>query len=280
MDDVERGRLDSWKEIAAHFRRSVRTVQNWETSEGLPVHRHRHKKLGSVYALRVELDTWWQIHEQGVDAPLPRRISTHKTWIGLAFLGVAGVLYFEFQDSTPRPFLSARELEDSSSWSPRGDAIAYSSDENGNFDIWVRPSNGGTPTNLTKDHPGADKNPSWSPDGTRIAFFSEREGGGYYTVSSTGGPARRVPGWDASTLGPPVWSPDGAALVWVSSRSSGTAGRTEAFVHIHSIEEGGVRVLPIPDDSDWRFDLSWSPDGHRLHLLQQRAGAVDLKEPR
>ena len=280
MDDAENGRLDSWKEIAAHFRRSVRTVQNWERSEGLPVHRHRHKKLGSVYAVRVELDVWWQIHEQGVDPSPPQRLSTLQVLIGLALLGAAGVLYFEFQDSTPRPRPSARELEDSSSWSPRGDAIAYHSNENGNFDIWVRPSDSGTRTNLTEDHPGADQNPSWSPDGTRIAFFSERGGGGYYTVSSTGGPARRVPGSDASTLGPPVWSPDGAALVWVSSRSSETAGRTEAFVHIHSIEEGGVRVLPIPDDSDWRFDLSWSPDGHRLHLLQQRAGAVDLKEPR
>jgi Tol biopolymer transport system component len=174
----------------------------------------------------------------------------------------------------------SRSGDDSSRRSPRGDATAYHSDESGNFDIWVKRTDGGTSTNLTVDHPGTDKNPSWSPDGTRIAFFSEREGGGYFTVFSTGGPARRVPGWDASTLGPPVWSPDGAALAWVSSRSSETAGRTEAFVHIHSIEEGGVKVLPIPENSDWRFDLSWSPDGHRLHLLQQRAGAVDLKEQR
>ena len=70
------GRLDSWKEIAAHFRRSVRTVQNWETSEGLPVHRHRHKKLGSVYALRDELDLWWGIHEQRVELPPPQTLST------------------------------------------------------------------------------------------------------------------------------------------------------------------------------------------------------------
>jgi hypothetical protein len=278
VDDAEDERLDSWKEIAAHFRRSVRTVQNWERGEGLPVHRHRHKKLGSVYALRVELDAWWQIHEQRVDPPPPQTLSTYKVLIGLALAGAAGVLYFGLV-ATPQPPTS-RSGDDSSRRSPRGDATAYHSDESGNFDIWVKRTDGGTSTNLTVDHPGTDKNPSWSPDGTRIAFFSDREGGGYFTVSSTGGPARRVPGWDASTLGPPVWSPDGAALAWVSSRSSETAGRTEAFVHIHSIEEGGVRVLPIPDDSDWRFDLSWSPDGHRLHLLQQRAGAVDLKEQR
>lgn len=52
-------RLDSWKEIAAFFRREVRTVQLWEKSEGLPVRRHHHRKLGSVYAYRRELEHWW-----------------------------------------------------------------------------------------------------------------------------------------------------------------------------------------------------------------------------
>src|SRR5262249_53856632 len=51
-------RLDSWKEIAAHLRSEVRTVQRWERSEGLPIHRHVHQKLGSVYAYRSELDAW------------------------------------------------------------------------------------------------------------------------------------------------------------------------------------------------------------------------------
>ncbi len=52
------GRLDSWKEIANYFRREVRTVQLWEKREGLPVHRHFHKQLGSVFAFRAELDAW------------------------------------------------------------------------------------------------------------------------------------------------------------------------------------------------------------------------------
>ena len=53
-------RLDSWKEIAAHMRRDVKTVQRWEKREGMPVHRHLHDKMGSVYAFRTELDRWAQ----------------------------------------------------------------------------------------------------------------------------------------------------------------------------------------------------------------------------
>src|SRR3954447_7817332 len=50
--------LTSWKDIAAHFERDVTTVQRWEKREGMPVHRHLHDKIGSVYAFRTELDVW------------------------------------------------------------------------------------------------------------------------------------------------------------------------------------------------------------------------------
>src|SRR6202008_1659970 len=51
-------RLDSWKEIAAYLNRDVTTVQRWEKREGMPVHRHVHDKMGTVYASRAELDAW------------------------------------------------------------------------------------------------------------------------------------------------------------------------------------------------------------------------------
>jgi len=51
-------RLDSWKEIAAHLKRDESTVQRWE-KEGLPVHRHAHKKKATVYAYKSEIDAWW-----------------------------------------------------------------------------------------------------------------------------------------------------------------------------------------------------------------------------
>ena len=53
-----RSRLDSWKEIAVYLNRTVRTVQRWERSERLPVHRHRHQKNSSVCAFREEIDAW------------------------------------------------------------------------------------------------------------------------------------------------------------------------------------------------------------------------------
>ena len=51
-------RLDSWKEIAAYLKHSERTVRRWQ-EEGLPIHRHAHKKRAGVYAYKPELDAWW-----------------------------------------------------------------------------------------------------------------------------------------------------------------------------------------------------------------------------
>jgi TolB-like protein/tetratricopeptide (TPR) repeat protein len=60
-------RLDSWKDIANFLKRGVRTVQRWEKEEGFPVHRHRHAKLGSIYALRSEVSAWQNGREQNSD---------------------------------------------------------------------------------------------------------------------------------------------------------------------------------------------------------------------
>ena len=51
-------KLDSWGEIASYLGREVRTVQRWERTEGLPVHRHEHKKKSTVYAYAGELNEW------------------------------------------------------------------------------------------------------------------------------------------------------------------------------------------------------------------------------
>lgn len=75
--DSRAGRLDSWKEIAGYLNRHVTTVRRWEKHEHLPVHRHVHDKLGSVYAFRAELDEWWRSRrvrlesqqEDGADVP-------------------------------------------------------------------------------------------------------------------------------------------------------------------------------------------------------------------
>lgn len=62
-------RLESWKEIAGYLNRHVTTIRRWEKHEALPVHRHRHATLGSIYAYTRELDVWFESRRQDRDDP-------------------------------------------------------------------------------------------------------------------------------------------------------------------------------------------------------------------
>ncbi len=51
-------RLDGWKAIAAHLGRDIRTVQRWELSEHLPIHRLERGQRATAHAFTGELDDW------------------------------------------------------------------------------------------------------------------------------------------------------------------------------------------------------------------------------
>ncbi|GAC1692624.1 MAG: hypothetical protein NVS9B5_34900 [Terriglobales bacterium] len=107
LPESSAGRLDSWKEIAVYLKRDERTVRRWE-GEGLPVHRHLHKKQASVYAYRKEIDAWWNNGRQrlepvertpSVAVPLGKRSPRGGLWlafIACAFL-VASLVGFNFR---------------------------------------------------------------------------------------------------------------------------------------------------------------------------------------
>ena len=86
-------RLDSWKKIAAYLKRDESTVRRWE-KEGLPVHRHAHRKKASIYAYRSEIDDWWNVGRARLDAAEavaagPRRRGAWWAATGMVLLGVA-----------------------------------------------------------------------------------------------------------------------------------------------------------------------------------------------
>src|ERR1700722_18643969 len=72
-------KLDSWKEIAAYLKRDITTVQRWEKREGMPVHRHLHDRIGSVYASREENDLLARslkprVHDEEVGQAAPHEL--------------------------------------------------------------------------------------------------------------------------------------------------------------------------------------------------------------
>lgn len=85
-------RLDSWKKIAAYLKHDESTVRRWE-KEGLPVHRHAHKKKASIYAYTSEIDAWWSVGRVRLDVAEPASAGPRRRrrwWAaaGLVLLGV------------------------------------------------------------------------------------------------------------------------------------------------------------------------------------------------
>src|SRR5262249_4148179 len=96
-------------------------------------------------------------------------------------------------------------------FSPDGRWIAFSSDRNGNMDVFIVPSEGGTPKQLTF-HSADDTVLGWTPDSKAVLFSSNR-GDDFmprlYTVAVDGGIERNV----GSDMGiSACFSPDGTKL--------------------------------------------------------------------
>jgi len=98
-------------------------------------------------------------------------------------------------------------------FSPDGKWIAFSSDRNGNLDVFIIPSSGGTVKQLTS-HSADDTVLNWTPD-SRAILFSSNRGEDFlpklYTVSVDGGMPVSA-GVDMGLQG--SYSPDGKRLVY------------------------------------------------------------------
>jgi Tol biopolymer transport system component len=206
-------RLDSWKEIAVHLNRDVTTVQRWEKREGMPVHRHLHDKMGSVYAFRAELDAWargrnLQAAKENANDVLspsspvaPPRSATPKSLTGWRFmlpLAVAGaalaigpILWFQKTEYFWRsPIANARfqtvtdfdGAEQDAAVSRDGHFVAFLSDRDGRMDVWVTQVGSGQFHNLTRGSAQELVNPSvrtlgFSPDGSFVTFWTRKQNG-------------------------------------------------------------------------------------------------------
>jgi Tol biopolymer transport system component len=136
------------------------------------------------------------------------------------------------------------------SWSPDGTKIVFTSERDGDREVYVMNADGSNQTRLTTS-PGFDENPSWSPDGSEIAFDTNRDGNlEIYAMNADGSNPHRVtnhPAIDAI----PSYLPDGR-IVFVSERIA--KGQRRLFV----VGPNGGAVKQITKGA---YDMS--PDANR-----------------
>lgn len=102
----------------------------------------------------------------------------------------------------------------SPAWSPDGERIAFASDRDGDFEIYVMDASTGAGVVALTDNDDFDAAPDWAPDGSKLAFHSDRDGtGDVYVMTDAGaGTVKLTAG--AGSASSPAYAPDGEQIVF------------------------------------------------------------------
>ena len=290
-------RLESWKEIAEYLRRDVTTVQRWEKREGMPIHRHLHDRMGSIYAFRAELDAWTRSRairtsrENGESASAAKPIEQTRAANVLRFgrsalitlglvvvLAIGAILWLRTREYFWRsPIADARlqritdfdGVAEAAAISRDGKFVAFQSDRGGKMDVWITQVGSGEFHNLTHGNAPELANPAlrslaFSPDGTLVLFWGRQQG-------QAGDNGINI--WAVPTLGgePRIYLEDGAELDW-SPDGSRIAYHTPGpgdplFVAEANLASQGKLIFTAPAGLHSHFPL-WSPDAAFVYVVQ------------
>jgi len=124
-----------------------------------------------LFALTFLLALWMPLNAFGRDARLVRYPHYHQGRVVFTYLAD---IWTADEDGRNVKRITVNKARDAyPRFSPDGKWIAFSSDRNGNMDVFVVPSAGGNPKQLTF-HSADDIVQGWSPDGKTVLFSSNR----------------------------------------------------------------------------------------------------------
>ena len=144
---------------------------------------------------------------------------------------------------------------------PPNALIAFNSDRDGDWEIFVVRADGSELRKLT-DNSVADLWPAWSPDGTKIAFYRGRA---LFVMAADGTSTSRLttppPGHSDAF---PRWSPDGKSVLFARSSDAGvncwSSVVCRSSLVIVDVDTGQERAAGSG------IYASWSPDGSKIVL--------------
>jgi tricorn protease len=147
-------------------------------------------------------------------------------------------------------------------WSPDGRWIAYLSDRTGEYEVWVRPSDGsGEERQVTRGASSWRYPPVWSPDSKKVAF-SDKERRLYYADIDSG----RITDVDQAHLFDITdykWSPDSR---WLTYTKTGASQLPSIWVWSLDQKKGWQLTSDMTGEAEPTFD----PSGKYLFFLSNR----------
>lgn len=196
--------------------------------------------------------------DQILEKKIKRRLMRRFQAAGLAVAVVAATIGGTF--ALVRAFDSSDDSDRLGGISPTpgpvsNGRIAYSSTQDGSFDIWTVNPDGTDARNLTGDSfsLAQESSPTWSPDGKHIAFLSDREGlSDIWVIDAHGGEPIRLthhPEKEEESL---AWSPDGTEIAFIRAGD----------VYVMRVDGSATRRLTSTRGEERH--PTWAPDGSRI----------------
>lgn len=181
------------------------------------------KSRATIYLMRIAIPallTLCLASTTFADVKLLRQPSYSKGKVAFSYLG--DIWTVNDNGSSPQRLTDNKARDIYPRFSPDGNWIAFSSNRDGNYDVYVVAATGGKPKQLTF-HTADDNVAGWSPDGKRILFSSTRGRGAFPTVatlfevSPQGGLELPIDtDWGATAS----YSPDGTKLAFMRHPAS------------------------------------------------------------
>jgi TolB protein len=157
--------------------------------------------------------------------------------------------------------------------SPDGRSVAFISNRDGHYNIYVGLVRGGELVQITHDA-AMKSRPMWSPDGSTLAYAQLNESGtmDVWEVAALGGSPRKV----MLNATDPAWTPDGRLLLYEDF--------ADGQIWICGVSGENPRLLVRMGPDEVATELRMSPDGKMVAMAVRssgggpngRLGAADL----
>ena len=167
------------------------------------------------------------------------------------------------------------------SWSPDGNSIVFSSDRDGNFELYTVKASGFGLTQLTHTKLGIENlEPAWSPNGEMIVFTQRKA---TVTPSPSALVILRLDSGRLYKLTPPAlmglgdhdaaWSPDSKRIAFASDRLTSSVMRSRDLYIINVNGTGMTRLTTVASNE---YHPTWGPYGNQLAFISDRTKQTEI----